>query len=498
MKKTILIFGLLFSISISFAQVEQSWEGLKKDLEDSNEDIQHDKKKLKDKTWQSRSQLMYDIYTFNTAGLSIGMNAEEGIFSLKTVEGEPLKKEKTEDGGFVWVYPHKKVYVKNGIVQSWEETEYITDDALVKAYDALLKADELDEKKKLREKTDFQTLAMQIRTALVNKAIGYYEDKDYEPAYQYMEKGLKLAEFPKLETDTNYTVDVLHYYLGIIAIGAELYDEAKDHFASSIRLNYNPGMSYHYLAEAYGGEGDDEKYIEKIKEGFEKYPNEEQLVIDLINYYIKQEQPDKVIEYIDYAIQKNPENPSYYSAKATIYDNRDETYYEEYIQMMDSVHEYKKKAFQNRFDAKKKEMFQNKQKEAEDKAAELQAQSNDYFKKADALYEQALQTDPSFFNAAFNRGRLYYKRHERKAAEADIIFKIYKDGPRADKIEEEIEPSLRKAAEYFEQAHKANPKDINTVDILRSIYFKLRDEEKKEKYLKILNELKAETKEGGM
>ena len=189
------------------------------------------------------------------------------------------------------------------------------------------------------------------------------------------------------------------------------------------------------------------------------------------------------------AIDKNPDNPPYYSAKATIYDNRDEKLYEKYVQLMDSVHEYKKKAFQNRFDAKKKAKFEKLQKEAEQKAEAKKEEAEKVFKKADDLYAKALEKDSSFFNAAFNRGRLYYKKHERRAAESDLIFKIYKDGDRADKVMAKVDPALRKSAEFFEMAHKANPKDIATVDILRSIYFKLRDKEKQQKYLEILSEL---------
>jgi tetratricopeptide (TPR) repeat protein len=486
MKKTIFILSLMLSFTIAFGQ---SWESLSDDLKSSNEDIEHDRKKTKARTWFDRAELLYEIHSFNTAGLNVGMAAEEGIVSVKTIMGEPEEIKKADDGTETWIYPRVKIYIAEGAVQDWEETEFIVEDAILKASDALFKADEVDDRDKWKHKNSFQMLAMQVRTAVVNKGVGYYQESELEPAYKYMTEGIRLNQLPKMENDTNYTEDVLQYYSGIIALGLEKTDKARKHFSKAIEMDYSPGISYHYLATTYEAEGNSDKYIETVKKGFEKYPNEEQLVIDLINYYIEQDEPDKVIEYIDLAIDKNPDNPSYYSAKATIYDNRDEKLYEKYVQLMDSVHEYKKKAFQNRFDAKKKAKFEKLQKEAEQKAEAKKEEAEKVFKKADDLYAKALEKDSSFFNAAFNRGRLYYKKHERKAAESDLIFKIYKDGDRADKVMAEVEPALRKSAEFFEMAHKANPKDISTVDILRSIYFKLRDKEKQQKYLEILSEL---------
>ncbi|MEA2043534.1 MAG: hypothetical protein U9N85_13415 [Bacteroidota bacterium] len=488
MKKTSLILSLIFSSFFVFGQ--NTWDGLKDDLKDSNEDIVHHRKKDKSRTWLSRAELLLEIHQFNTAGLSEGMAAEGGIVNVKTVVGEPEKK-LTKGDEQIWLYPHKKLFFKNGLLDHWEETEFIEEEALQKAAYALKVADSLEEKE-LRTKPKFQEPAMRVRIFLVNKSIGLYQKENFEEAYGFMEEAIQLAHYPKIDNDTTYTLDLLHYYAGIIAIKSDRIEKAKGHFANCIRMEYNPGSSYHYLATAYGQSKDSAMYIKKVKEGFEKYPNEEQLVIDLINYYIKKNEPNKVIEYIDFAIEKNPENPSYYSAKATIYDNRDEDNFDMFKLYMDSVHQFKKKAFQHRFDDKK-EFYENKKKEAEKKASEIKAEANKNFKKAHKLYSKALDVDPKFFNAAFNRGRLYYKRHERKLWESDIIFKIYRDAAKSDEPKKDVKPSLLSAAESFEQAHSIKPNDITTVDILRSIYYKLRDKEKKEKYSDLLNKLKSES-----
>ncbi len=504
MKKTIITFGILLSfLTVTFAQeAPLTWDGLKKDLEKSDANIKNPKKNVKAKTWKSRADLMYNAYTFNTAGLYVGLPATFQVVQAKKLKNTfvtldnlynaPLSKKQTTDGFELWVYPHKKVYLKDGLVSKWEETDHLTENALLKAEEALLKADELDVKKKYRNKKDFQMLAMQIRTNIVNQAIGYYEEKKYAEAYDYLEKGIELGKLPKLDIDTTSTLDVLYYYGGIIGIGAEKYSEARANLNEAIKLNFKPGNCYHLIADSYSKENNDEKYIESIKKGFEKYPEEEILVVDLINYYLGKNQSDKVIEYIDLAIQKNPTNASYYSAKASIYDTKEEKVYEKYGKVMDKVLENKQKAFQNRFDESKKKMYLDKQKEEENKAKALYTEAENHFNKADELFGEALKINSQLFDAAFNRGRLYYKKSERKMAESDMSFKIYKNGPEADKIKAEVNPSLLKAAEYFEIAHKANPKDIDTVKILRTIYYKLKDKANREKYTKILTELNTQ------
>ena len=292
MKKTIFILSLMLSFTIAFGQ---SWESLSDDLKSSNEDIEHDRKKTKARTWFDRAELLYEIHVFNTAGLSVGMATEEGIVSVKTIMGEPEEIKKADDGTETWIYPRVKIFIAEGAVQDWEETEVIVEDAILKASDALFKADEVDDKDKWKHKNSFQMLAMQVRTAVVNKGVGYYQESELEPAYEYMTEGIRLNQLPKMENDTNYTEDVLQYYSGIIALGLEKTDKAKNHFSKAIEMDYSPGISYHYLASAYQAEGNSEKYIETVKEGFEKHPNEEQLVIDLINYYIEQDEPDQVI-----------------------------------------------------------------------------------------------------------------------------------------------------------------------------------------------------------
>ncbi len=131
----------------------------------------------------------------------------------------------------------------------------------------------------------------------------------------------------------------------------------------------------------------------------------------------------------------------------------------------------------------------NKQKAAQKKADELYAEVDKLFQKADKLFAKALEIDSKLMNAAFNRGRLYYKRGESKSAESDLVFKIYKDGAKADAIKSTKKADFQKAVEYFEIAYNLDPKDRDTVVMLKGIYYQLRNKAKAQEYSQILEEL---------
>ncbi|NPA67594.1 MAG: hypothetical protein GXO50_03190, partial [Chlorobi bacterium] len=371
MKKTATIFMLILFTGTLFAQEGPTWEGLKKQKAKSDAEITNPKKSSNPKTWTKRAKLYYDISTFVTGGLYKGMPAHgNGFQNAELMVGKPGKI--LQEGDYeVWVYNRKKLYFKNGALDHWEQTEFIDKDALKKSAEALLKAVELDEKGTLKNKASFKDLNALIKTAVINQAIEKYNSKDFDNAYNLMDYGYKLCNLPKNESDTAYNANQIQYFEGVIAYKAKKYDAAKKHFEKSIKDGYQPGISYHYLADSYAASGDSAAFIAKVKEGFEKYPDEEQLIIDLINYYMVRGEADKAVEYIDLAIQKNPDNPSYYSAKATIFDNRTENILKEYISYMDKAYEYKKEAFRNRNNPSLKAASLKKRDEALNKANKL-------------------------------------------------------------------------------------------------------------------------------
>jgi len=493
MKRISLILVLLVSMANVFAQETDTWEGLVKKKAKSDEEITNPKKNIKAKTWESRGDLYYTISNFNTSGLYVGMPAiTEGMnFGADQLVGTPLSKA-TEGDKEIWVYAQKKLVFIGGKLDSWEETDFIDPLAINKAAEAYYKADELDPK--FRNKTTAKEKAALIRGGLVNKGIELYQKKDFKNAYDYLVLGLKIAEFPRTEADTAFSEKVLNYYAGIIGTEAGKYKDASKHFRYCIDNNYEAGMSFHYFADTYRLEGDSVTYEAKIKEGFEKYPNEEQIVIDLINFYISKNETDKVISYLDLALSNNPENPSYYSAKGSIYDNKFDELAVKFKNSMDSAIAYKKEAFRHRNDKpKEKEVFDKKRDAQAAVVENLKLPLNENYKTAEELYNSALQKEAKFFNALYNIGRMHYKMHEINLNESTYVYEMFKDDKKSDELLEKAKEELKNSSEYFKKAHEINPKDRTTLEILRSIYYKLKDKENELLYREKLDALGAES-----
>ncbi|NPA44019.1 MAG: hypothetical protein GXO49_00640, partial [Chlorobi bacterium] len=327
-KLTIFILAVFFFGAINAQEAVITWEGLKSQKKKTDAEITNPKKNTKPKTWLKRSDIYFNIHTFVIGGLYKGMPAKEGLANVERVFGKPGKILSKGDKE-VWVYLRKKLTLKDGVLESWEQTEFIDKDALEKSGEALLKAIELDEKGKIKDKATTKEKVKLVKNTIINEAIMDYTDysEDYaannntltdygkeklDKAFKLMSLGYELAKVPTTADDTSYTKDQIQYFKGIIAYHSKKYDLAKELFQKSIEAKYGKGNTYHYLADCYANTGDSTKYIEVVKTGFETYPEEEQLIIDLINYYLVRKEADKAVEYIDIAINKSPDNPSYY------------------------------------------------------------------------------------------------------------------------------------------------------------------------------------------
>ncbi len=482
MKKIATIILALSLFTFAKGQEVQTWDGLQKKKNKSDLEIQNPKKAASPKTWLKRASTYYDIHTFVIAGLYKGMPATGNISAADLVVGKPMRR-LTKGNEEIWEYKRKKLYFVNGKLDHWEQTQFMDKEAIKKAADALLKAIEVDTKGKVKSKSTTKDILALIKPAIINKGIQLYQEKKHKDAYKYMEKGYELMQLPAHKSDTIFKKDQISYFKGIIAFNAKQYADARSAFNESIKANYQPGSCYHYLADCHAQAGDSAKFISTVKEGFEKYPGEELLIIDLINYYMIRNQGDKAVAYIDMAIQKNPKNASYYSAKAAVYDNATDGMQKEYEKYMTEAQEQKKAAFRNRSKAALKAQAEKNRDEAIKKALNISEKMNGNFAKAEKLYEKALQIDPKFFNAAYFIGRLYYKRSAQNFLHADYLLKVYenKDFKKSGEFEALAKKQLKTSAEKFERAHKISPKDRDALEALKKIYFRLRDKANKER-----------------
>lgn len=213
--------------------------------------------------------------------------------------------------------------------------------------------------------------------------------------------------------------------------GAEMMFKYVDKLFNELNyLELNPvsgkKLYYNYIYQMKTYMPDDQAKIEsKLLEGMKLFPSDNQIMQELVNFYVDGKNLDKAINVLTNLVKNNPESSFYIYYLGQIYE------------------------------------------ESGDK------------KKALEYYKKSIDLDPDFFNAIFNVGVFYvdsanyYFKEERNMGleESRTMGKeMIKKG----------KAHLETALPYFEKAYALKPKDPQTRKVLRYIYANLRMKEKLE------------------
>ncbi|MCT4636388.1 MAG: tetratricopeptide repeat protein [Bacteroidales bacterium] len=427
MKKFAFIVTLLLSSGYLLAQTAgysaPNVESYKKKIKKSEALIQNPKKNAKTKTWISRGDLFVEIGTAHTGVVRVGMDATEEKFMMGrmiSLENKTIG-DKTYE---VHAYEGLNLLFFDGKVALWEVTTPICKDPLFTAYDAYAKVIELDKAKKTYK--SLAEKANNLRNEFVKEGSNYYSMQNYKEAAKYFEgayKSLQLAPVAKEDT-------IMAYYAAVSAQTGGNHELAVKYFKKSIELDYaQKGNTYLYLNTSLQALGDTVAGVNYLKEGFLKFPDNNNIIGNLINYYItKGENADEVLRYVEAAIKNNPDNGSLYQARGTLLDKMG--------------------------------------------------------KKEDAkeAYKLAIKKDPNSYNAAFNLGVMLYNVGVELNEEATKIPPSKTKEYNA-KVEE-ANVAFKESLPYFEQCLKIKPNEVGPLETIKNITFRLRnsDPEMKKRY----------------
>ena len=452
MKKTaLLLISLLMAVAFINAQTPQTAETLQKALAKSDKDIQNPKKAAKYITWVKRGNIYLDMLQFNTKGLWQGM-PQTGLNGAELLIGKPQKimsLENKED----WIYERMTLKFVDGKLDKWEETKPLVENGVDKSYEAYKKAWEIDSKEKGKLKTDvtfLQNISV-LRGLYSSEGVKYYneaektkEPETYKKAVAELDKALELdSNYPKLESDTLFNPALVTYYAGVIAQSGKHFELAEKYYRTCIEKEYEGAKPYHGLASLFKAQELKDKELSILKEGFNKYPDSDELLVDFINYYLGANESEKALDKLKQGIKDNPENQTYHYAVGTLYDSM----------MQDTTGKYTKE------------------------------QKAEYEGKAIEAYKKAIELKEDYFNALYNIGALYYNK-------AAFILKAAQDIPlnqkkKYDTEKEKANVFFKEALPYMEKAHEIEFRDKNTLMSLSTIYLKLgmRDKQKEIKEL---------------
>ncbi len=312
-----------------------------------------------------------------------------------------------------------KVYTE--LYKNGNDTEGIK-----KAVDYYKKAIELDQKGDAKGKgigkyeKEIKLQLTFFKPDLTNSGIEGFNTEDFNKALFAFENVLYINDLAMFQAEAAGVDTSILYNCALAAYNAKNWEKSEEYFNKAIDMKYGGGDAVLLLDQVFDATGDSVKMADNLKKGFEVYPEDERILTSLIQYYLDSKQNDAALEYLNTAIEQDPQNPSFYYARGVLFENVD-----------------KDKAITN--------------------------------------YEQCLAIDDAFFNSLYNIGVIYYNKGVEQQNIANDMTST-KDYDAAMKVANGFwEQSLP----YMEKAHEVQPSEAAVLETLKGLYYRF---EKMDKY----------------
>ena len=417
MKKLTIILLMIFGFNLAKAQtgVQIDFDQLKKKVEKSNADIENPKKNIKEGTWMDRADIMMEVYESQLLNTRSGMSETE--FSLLAGKPKNIVQEEM-DGSLVEKYVMERAifYFVNKALEKWEVLNPVVENPLEITLKSIKKAQEIDVNNKKTKRIN--ELYIRLKALLISEGSNCYSFKNYTCAYNSFTTVIEVGKIPQL----NQKDTAIYYYSALSAQLAGKNQEAIELYKKAIELGFTAdGNAYSYIDQSFKAIGDNESGLVYLEQGFTKFPKNSTVLVSLINYYLnKNEDPSKVLAYIDKAIVDDPKNASLYHAKGALYDKLND------------------------------------------------------FDKAIETYQKAIECDPTFVDSYFNAGAIFYNKGVKYLEDANKI--PAKEIEKYDDLIVKANLEFKKALPFMEKASELRPDDKFTLESLKSIYFRYRNE----------------------
>ncbi len=410
--------AVMLTIQMADAQVKAPAEA-KKAVETAAAATENPKKAAKPATWLRLADAYMDAYNAPMGNGWIGANKQELTFLMGnekptstqtvTLAGESYTKE---------TYSTMNYYFNaNQQLAIIEVTAPVYEDALDQALSAYIKAEEVDAKGSKAK--DITTGIKNISAKYVEQGMNSYLFGDLKSASTYFEKAVNASE-----SAPDPVIDTMAVYnAGFTAWMTQDYARAESFFKKCLDLGYvEDGEVYAKLADIYSNLDKKDEAKSTLEEGFKAYPQNQSIIIGLINYYIESgEQPDELFALLDVAKKNEPNNASLYYVEGDIH---------------------------NKLGHKE---------------------------EAIAAYKKSNEINPDYEFGLIGIGILYYNEALELQEKASTEF----DQAKYDAIMLDFEAALKNAIEPFEKAFsitKDNDIKVSIAEYLKNIYYRFRDQ----------------------
>jgi tetratricopeptide (TPR) repeat protein len=434
MKRFLIIILIISGFANMKAQdvVLMNYNTLERKFEKSNERIQHEKKKMKDKTWLKRGLLLQDIYKLDLEYIGEGTSLTE----FKLYYNEPLNTvTKQENGQQVKILEYERMdyYFVNDALQRWKRKKIVTEDPLDKALKAYKKTLELDEKGKRTD--DVKEQLEELKRQYMQAGINSYYNQNMDEALNDFEMVMNVNDMEMFEG----VIDTLMIqYSGIIARDLGNHKKAADYYTRLAELNYGGPSVYLNIKNDYLAMGDSAMAIDIMEDAFKKYQDSINVVANLVDLYIKTDNIEQGLDKVEEAIEANPDKGELYYWKGRLL---------------------------------------------------LNTEDEDRIDQALEAYEKAIETSPDLYYVYYDIGFIYFLQGQdifsQAGMEQDVERRKEINKIATEKYEQAL-PNLEKALELNEANMEIKRE---TLDVLKRIYYKLGMTEKYNEVTRQLNNM---------
>jgi len=287
-------------------------------------------------------------------------------------------------------------------------------DQLYVAFDSYEKALSLD----ARGRLDAQLAPMYVLLANDLQKLGekHYNGKEYKDALKAFELALNVIQSPILSIGTDTS---LVYNAALAAYACKEWDKAIGYLNGLHEDTYSTNAS-HLLFSAYLEKGDTISAERVLMEGADRYEDNEDLVLLLVDLLFQKNDTEKIVSILDSASLKSPSKYIFHYTKGLIY------------------------------------------------------QKIEQYKKAIDAYEEALKLAPEESKIFANIGTCYYNSGVEIEENARTITNNRSFLEEKAKSAEAFESAVH----WFEKAYETNPEDQSVIMKLNQLYNILRKSDK--------------------
>lgn len=397
-KVTLLIVMLAFMANISMAQNKERVNAFNYSKNAQGYINTAEQFNKQNRAEKAKKQMDFAKIELTKAKTSIDMAAEN---------------EETKNDAKTWHY-YGTVYYKIAVYPEFNDIDTA---ALEKSLNAFVQIAMLDMEYFKANYMDIYQHINSITSNYFNRGAVAYENGDYKKAMEcYMTAYASMAIIGQKDNEALLIAAQIAIY------NAKEYETAIEICNQLLADQYESPKVYQYLAVANGQLDKNDEMLKYINEGRAKFPEDESLINEQINAYLKLKREAEIIDQIKEMADKNNDNSVYCLIIGTIYSNQESELYN-----VDSALVY---------------------------------------------YDRAIAINPTDENAYINVGSMYIDKSAALINKANELpldkFKEY------DALIAEAKVFDEKALPYVEKAYELVPDDNAIRQALRTLYVRLK------------------------